>query len=169
VLAADTYPLSNEGLREARHPELIVDLVGPARRITFDENHFGVSETGSVTQLMRRYRLQGAIAVLIVVAVLFLWRSASSLLPPRESGDALASAKGAVAGRDSLDGMAALLYRGVPEKQLLDTCFNEWSKTAPRNSRAAAVQSALKNEITRKGAVPVDAYRAACEILTRKT
>ena len=28
-----------------------------ARRVIFDENHFGVVETGSVTKLMRKYRL----------------------------------------------------------------------------------------------------------------
>lgn len=164
VLANDTFVLSNEGLRDARDPEFIVKLAGPATRITFDENHFGVSETGSVTALMRRYRLQGAMMILIIVAALFLWRSASSLLPPRESGDALASAKGAIAGRDSLEGLAALLHRGVPEKQLLDTCFAEWSKSSPRERRSDAIRA----EIARHASSPVDAYRAASRILTEK-
>jgi hypothetical protein len=179
VLVADTYPLSNEGLREAPDPALISRIDGPATRITFDENHFGVSETGSVTKLMRRYRLQGAVAILMVAAVLFLWRSASSLLPPRDSPirslDTPAAGRGAIAGRGSLDGLAALLHRGVPEKQLLDACFAEWRKSTlhgsqgfrePGTARAAA---AIENEIARQGArAPVDAYRAACRILTEK-
>jgi len=182
VLAADTFPLSNEGLREARNPEQIAKLIGPAHRIIFDETHFGVVETGSVTQLMRRYRLQGAIAILIVVAALFLWRSASSLLPPRESGDpdgraASGAAQDAVAGRDSLEGLTALLHRGVSKKELLDTCFSEWMKSAPRQSRAGlaadrlridGVAERVKQELAR-AANPVDAYRAACRILTEKT
>jgi len=174
VLVADTFPLSNEGLREARDAGLIARIAGSATRITFDEDHFGVSETGSVTKLMRQYRLQGAVAILIVAAALFLWRSVSSLLPPR--GGALASSQGAIAGRDSLEGLAALLHRGVPEKQLLDVCFAEWSNSIsrgtrgspdPRTPRAAA---AIEDEIARQGArAPVDAYRAACRILTEKT
>ncbi len=178
VLVADTYPLSNEGLREARDAGLIARIAGSATRITFDENHFGVSETGSVTTLMRRYRLQGAVTVLIVVAALFLWRSASTLLPPRQSDGASASGHGAIAGRDSLEGLAALLHRGVPEKQLLDACFAEWSKSTSRASpgsygssepRTARAAAAIEDEIARQGArAPVDAYRAACRILTEK-
>jgi hypothetical protein len=170
VLAAETFSLSNEGLRDARDPQFITLLAGAAQRITFDENHFGVTETGSIAKLLRRYRLQGAVAVLIIVAALFLWRSASSLLPPRASGDP-ASSKGATAGRDSLDGLAALLHRGVPEKQLLAACFAEWSKSAPRDPRSELIEQ----EIASAGAAStvkvsiVNGYRAACEILTRKT
>jgi hypothetical protein len=176
VLMADTFPLSNEGLREARDAALIAALAGPATHITFDENHFGVIETGSVTKLMRRYRLQGAVAILVVVAILFLWRSASSLLPPREHGDPAGAPQGAVVGRDSLEGLAALLHRGVPEKQLLDACFAEWSKRSSHGPRAShgfagsREQNVAASIETRNGArAPVDTYRTACRILTEKT
>jgi hypothetical protein len=169
VLAADTYPLSNEGLRDARDTALIVKLAGPATRITFDEDHFGVTETGSVTALMRRYRLQGGVAILILVAALFLWRNATSLLPPHDSGDALASAKNAVAGRDSLEGLAALLHRGVPEKQLLETCFSEWSKSTNKSGSDERRAQRLHEAIATNAKSPVEAYRAACRILTEKT
>ena len=168
LLLADSFPLSNEGLRNARDPELIARMIGPARRVIFDENHFGVVEAGSVTQLMRRYRLQGAVGILLVVAALFLWRSASSLLPPREIATATGAAKNAVAGRDSLEGLTALLHRGVSKKELLDACFAEWSKSAPRESRAGRAAARIEEEIGR-GGNPVDAYRAACRILTEKT
>jgi hypothetical protein len=190
VLVADTYPLSNEGLREARDAGLIARIAGAATHITFDENHFGVSETGSVTKLMRRYRLQGAVVILIVAAALFLWRSASSLLPPRgapfesqfKASGALGTSQRAIAGRDSVEGLAALLHRGVPEKQLLDACFAEWSKSISRgahgsrgarghnDARMPRAAAAIEDEIARQGArAPVDAYRAACRILTEKT
>ena len=59
----------------------------------------------------------------------------------------------------------ALLQRGVPEKQLLDTCFAEWSKSAPRESTGSRATS-MKQEIAREGAAaPVAAYREACRIL----
>ena len=158
ALVADSFPLSNEGLREARDAGFLASLSGPATRVVFDENHFGVVETGSVTTLMRKYHLEGAIAVLALAAGLFLWRSTSSFLPPRKTREAEP-----VAGRDSIDGLAALLYRGVPEKNLLDTCFAEWSKSTPGERRTGAVE----DEIRRKRAV-VEGYRAACQALADK-
>ena len=136
VLVADTYPLSNQGLRDARDAAYIANIIGPATHITFDENHFGVAETGSIAKLMRRYRLQGAIGMLLAVAALFLWRNTSSLLPPRT-----VVADAAVEGRDSLEGLAALLHRGVAQKQLLDTCFNEWRNRRSANRRHERTRS----------------------------
>ena len=158
VLVADSFSLSNEGLREARDAAFLAGLAGPATRIVFDENHFGVTETGSVTTLMRKYHLEVAIAVLALAAALFLWRSASSFLPPRES-----RAMDAIAGRDAIDGMTALLVRGVPEKNLLNACFAEWSKSATREPRAAAVEDQIRGARD-----PVEAYRAACQALAKE-
>jgi len=123
ALVSESYPLSNEGLREERNVRLIAKLAGAANKVVFDENHFGVVETGSITKLMRKYDLEGALAVLALVAGLFLWRSGSSLLPSRAPG-----AEQAVTGRDSLDGMVALLRRGIPEKDLLRVCYREVQK-----------------------------------------
>jgi hypothetical protein len=131
VLVDNSYPLSNEGLREDLDSELIVKLAGSAKEIVFDENHFGVVETGSVTKLMRKYHLEGAIGVLLVVAVLFLWRSASSLLPSRAP-----RAEQAVTGRDSLEGMTALLRRGIAEENLVRVCVEEWKKTSLNDHKA---------------------------------
>jgi hypothetical protein len=160
VLAADTFALSNEGLREARDAELVAALAGPARHIIFDENHFGVIEAGSVAKLMRKYQLEGAIAILAVVAALFLWRSASSLLPPRR-----ALAQDAVAGRDSLAGMTALLHRGVAERDLLDTCFAEWSRVEGKSGRAARADEEIRDHAKD----PVAAYKAVCRVLSKHT
>jgi hypothetical protein len=123
VLVSESYALSNEGLREERNARLIAKLAGAANEVVFDENHFGVVETGSITKLMRKYNLEGALAVLALVAGLFLWRSASSLLPSRAPG-----AEQAVTGRDSLDGMVALLRRGIAEKDLVRVCYGEVRK-----------------------------------------
>jgi hypothetical protein len=160
VLAADTFALSNEGLREDRNAELVAALAGPARHIIFDENHFGVIETGSVAKLMRKYRLEGAIAILAAVAALFLWRSASSLLPPRR-----ALADDTIAGRDSLAGMTALLHRGVAERDLIATCIAEWSRVEGKSGRARQVEE----EIRGHAKDPVAAYRLACRVLSKKT
>jgi hypothetical protein len=159
VLAADTFALSNEGLRDARKTQLIAALAGPAHRILFDENHFGVVETGSVAKLMRKYHLEGAIAILALVAGLFLWRSASSLLPPRR-----ATTDEAIGGRDSLAGMTALLHRGIQERDLMDTCFAEWSRVEGRSSRAPQVEEQIRSHANDS----VAAYRAASRVLSKK-
>jgi len=161
VLLADSYPLSNEGLREERDSDLIVALAGPATEIVFDENHFGVVETGSVTKLMRKYHLEGAIAVLLLVAILFLWRSASSLLPSRAP-----RAEQAVAGRDSLEGMTALLRRGIAEKDLVRICVEEWKRTSLNGHKSLNIDpsDAL---IDHKNVVI--AYREIAKALVEKT
>lgn len=150
ALIADSYPLSNEGLREARDPALIVKLAGSADRIVFDENHFGVAETGSIAKLIRKYHLEGALGVLALAAILFLWRSASSLLPSRAPGE-----DQAVAGRDSLDGMTALLRRGIAGKDLVRVCYAEWRKTSPH---VPAPDESVFNQKT-----AVAAYKALME------
>lgn len=160
ALVPYSFPLSNQGLRDTRDAAFLSALVGSAHRVLFDENHFGVVETGSVTKLMRQYHLQSAIAVLAIVAALFLWRSGSSFLPPRTT-----PLKDAVAGRESIDGLSALLRRGVPEADLLDACFAEWSKSARRDDRMARIESEIASAGKRD---PVNAYRAASRVLTEK-
>ncbi len=160
VLLAQSYSLSNEGLREDRDAKLVATLVGPAKRVLFDENHFGIEETGSVTTLMRKYHLEAAVVVLLIGTALFLWRSSSSLLPPRH-----VELRQAVAGRDAQEGMIALLERSVPEQNLLNVCFSEWSRTAAGNRRAAQAKVALEIDPKRKA---VETYRAVREALTQK-
>jgi hypothetical protein len=157
VLVAQSYPLSNEGLREARDAQEIARLLGPVSKVTFDENHFGIEESGSVTTLMRKYHLEPAIGVLLLTALLFLWRNASSLLPPRSSKE-----QQAVAGRDAQEGLVSLLERSLPEKDLLDTCYAEWSRTQPGNRRAHILEAEIAR---RAGKQPIEIYRAACTAL----
>jgi hypothetical protein len=160
VLVADSYPLSNEGLRESRDAASIVRLLGPVRKVAFDENHFGVSESGSVTMLMRKYHLEGALALLSIVVGLFVWRSSSSFLPPREN-----TRDQTVAGRDSTEGLTALLRRSVPEPELLDACFREWNRSSPPARQAELVEA----EIARwAGKEPMEAYRAVKKSLETK-
>jgi hypothetical protein len=160
ALLSQSYSLSNEGLRESRDAAFISNLLYNNPTISFDENHFGIQETGSVTTLMRKYHLEPAVGVLILTALLFLWRSASSLVPPARSGR-----KDAVAGRDAQEGMVSLLERSVPEKDLLSTCYSEWARTAAGNRRANILQA----EIARRAGEPlVEIYRAASQIFTQK-
>jgi hypothetical protein len=109
--------------------------------------------------LIRKYRLQGALAMLLVVAGLFVWRSASSFLPPRVNGGPLTSGE-----RDSREGLAALLRRSVPEADLLPACLAEWGRSGPPEYRAKLVDEEIKRWAGRD---PVEGYRAAVRALTQ--
>jgi hypothetical protein len=165
VLIGDSFPLSNQGLSEASDGALIAQLVGPAKRVLFDENQFGVSETGSVAVLLRKYRLEAALAMLFSAAGLFVWRNTSPFLPPRE-----AQRSSRVTGRDSQEGLASLLRRNIPEDRLLSECWKEWTRSASlresQQGRAEMVLAEIENENGKQN--PVAGYRAACRILAAR-
>ncbi len=158
VLAGDSYPLSNQGLAEASDGTLISRLIGPAKRVRFDENQFGLSETGSAAVLIRKYRLGAAVGLLCAIAGLFIWRNSSSFLPPRKD-----AGSAPVSGRDLHEGLAALLRRNIPPGQLLSACWKEWTRSAPQPSRADVIQSEIQNWTGRD---PIAGYRAICRTLT---
>lgn len=129
VLMADAFPLSNEGLRFARESRLLAWLLGEARQVVFDETHLGVTAPAGTMALIRRYRLQPVLATLVVLTLLFAWRAATPLLPaPRPVRDA--DAASAVSGRDAAAGIAGLLRRGLPPRQLLPAAAESWRQTA---------------------------------------
>ena len=140
ILVSDTYFLSNEGLHEAASPELLAALVGPARTVLFDESHLGISEHPGLMTLARRYRLQGALAALGLLAALFVWRNALSLLPPRPA-DARAAGDAPVAGRDAAAGFLNLLRRGVAPRDLPALCVAQWRQHLPPGAGGAAAEA----------------------------
>jgi hypothetical protein len=125
VLCSETYLLSNEAMANARSPEFLSWLVGPSRTILFDETHLGISYRPGIAHLLRRYRLQGFLCMLIVLGFLFVWKNATSLLPRRRreriTDDALHAG-------DSLDALSSLLRTHTPRRALLPTCVEEWRK-----------------------------------------
>jgi hypothetical protein len=160
VLVGDSFPLSNQGLSDSSDAALITRLIGPAKRVLFDENQFGVSDTGSAAVLIRKYRLGTAIGMLFAIAGLFIWHSSASFLPPRADTRAAP-----VSGRDSHDGLAALLRRNIPINQLLPTCWNQWMRSAPQRWRAEVVQAEIQQWTGRD---PAAGYRAICRVLTER-
>lgn len=125
VVATDSYFLSNEALWKARHADLLAWFVGPAELAVFDEAHLGVVEESGMGVLLRRYRLHGLIGALVVLAGLFVWKNAISLVPaPAEAGR-----RDFVVGKDAASGFVNLLRRNIPPAKLLEVCFEEWTKT----------------------------------------
>ena len=154
VLSADTFVLSNEALAQEPRAVLVSWLVGSHRTIVFDETHLGVLERPGVVSLMRRYRLHGFVAAILLVAVLFVWRVSVPTVPshhdsPEGIGEILT-------GRDAAAGLVTILRRGIPPADILRVCRSEWTKTF-RERRPELVAALDGVPIGTKD--PVEGYR----------
>ena len=168
VLVDSVYPFSNEALATDRDTPLLDRLLGENRTVMFDERHLGLSEDASIAMLARKYRLTGLVAGLLILAVLFIWRNSTSLLPPRrrvkESSAALAT------GRDAASALQHLLRRNITEHDLIPACLAEWEKTR----HGARSYSSEKLDILRQMATAkskrgaVDVYRAMQSIISQR-
>lgn len=160
VILADAYVLSNEAMLGDRRPGLMSWLVGDHRRIVFDESHHGIAWSNSLGDLARKYGLAGFLLGLLLLAGLYVWMSASPLLP-REAEEIVLDSR--VSGRDSAAGLINLLRRNIPEKALLDECVTAWESARP-----GPVSDARRAEVRRllAGASdPAAAYRAITRAL----
>ena len=168
VLASDSYFVSNEAMFKDRHAELLVWLVGSGRHLVFDEAHLGIAETPGVASLMRKYRLHGLAAGLLLLAGLFIWKNSTSLVPPPP----VEPEADYVPGKNAATGFVNLLRRSIPPRELFAVCFAEWKKTAgtsgqhsrPRQLQAEAIFQA-ENELPPRQQNPVVAYQKISETL----
>jgi len=172
VLCSDSYFLSNEAMRNERHPELLAWLVGSASDVIFDETHLGIQENTGTMSLMRKYRLGGVIASLCLLGVLFIWMSAVSLTPKRDMAEETRAS--ITEGRDAAAGLENLLRRNIPSKKILAVCFEEWQRTqAGLSAREVSPDKRLliQDIVDRENAAPlrernpVRAYRKICGIV----
>jgi hypothetical protein len=147
VIATDSYCISNEAMGKDRHADLLAWLIGANRNVVFDEAHFGIVETSGLATLMRKYRLHGLAAGLILIAGLFIWRNSTSLVPPHASEEK----EDFVTGKDSASGFVNLLRRSIAPRDLLETCFSEWKKSVaaagkPSAARLQQAEAVLQSE-----------------------
>lgn len=168
VMASDSYFISNEALRRDRHADLLAWFVGPARTVVFDEAHFGIVESQNVTALMRKYRLHGIVVGLVLLAGLFIWKNSSAFvpLPPARATE------DSVLGRQVVDGFVNLLRRNIAPRDVLATCFEEWTKSLAQGAghsitRVDQAQAVIEAENARAQSErnPVQAYREICRRL----
>ena len=173
VLASDSYFHSNEALRQDRVTPLLAWLAGDNARVVFEETHLGSELSPGIMTLARRYRLHGLGAGLLLLAGLFVWRGATSLVPRAEE---IAPDDGEIViGKDSAAGFVNLLRRAVPPADLIPLCLAEWRKTVPRDRpdlarKAAAMQDLVNLEAAKpvKEQKPVDTYRQLSRIVGEK-
>jgi hypothetical protein len=148
VVATDPFLLSNEAMLSDRHPDLLAWIIGPARRVVFDEVHLGVARPQGIMVLVRRYRLTGFFAALGVLAAVYVWRVALPFAPP--AGDR-AEDDPATHPRSTSAALVHLLRRGLAGTQLVHACVTVWKR-----SFAAAADPSLVRELDRLANSPDD-------------
>jgi hypothetical protein len=173
ILSADSYFLSNEGLRNDRYPALLAWLAGVNAGMVFDETHLGVEEQPGIMTLARRYRLEGFLLGLLLLAALFVWKNTVSVAPAYE--DELPGGVEFARGKDSTEAITNLLRRSVPPANLLETCLTEWRRALGHDragnerkyKRMEAVAEAVRGQrVTAAGLV--EAYRAIAQIVAER-
>jgi hypothetical protein len=132
VLLASTYPLTNRAMAERRDSALLAYLFGDAHGVVFDETHLSVVNDPEIITLLRRYGLFPSLFAVILIALLYIWRSRYSLLPRQRTTSANESI---VPGKAGDEIFRQLLRRSVPSGQALGVCAGLWRKSFPNDTR----------------------------------
>lgn len=171
MLASDSYFISNEAMLKDRHADLLAWLVGPNNRVVFDEAHLGTVESPGIAALMRKYRLHGLMAGLLLLAGLFIWKNSTSLAPPHADE----RREDFIAGKDATSGFVNLLRRNIPSREVFAACFAEWKKSVGPSgavSRARLDQAEtmfhLEQSLPAKDRNPVATYKQISETLGKR-
>jgi hypothetical protein len=129
LLLLNPQRLNNETLASNAHSRALASaLLAGESNVVFEETHLGLEESGSIAGLARRYRLQGLIAGVLIIAALFVWNRSVSFPPPNsfeQKTDSL------VAGADARSMFAGLLSRHLPAESLIGACVAEWNRVRP--------------------------------------
>jgi hypothetical protein len=173
LLVADSYPFSNEAMFKDRSASFLTYVLGGSHDAIFDEAHLGVAESAGIASLMRRYRLEGLICSLVLVAGLFVWKNSQSLVPPYE--EIQTDAGPVVMGRDSSSGFINLVRRGVPPSKIIAVCFKEWTDSVGRTvfpppHKLVEVERLIaeQKQVDGQRSSQVETYRRIAEILKRR-
>jgi len=157
VVALHSNELSNEILGGDNSMEAVLPpLLGANTSIVFEETHFGLEESGSIAGLARRYRLQGLIAGLLLLAVLFIWNRSVSFPPPSDFERARQTQ---LSGADAQAVFAGLIARHLTPPALIEACVAEWNRLRPRQRVVVEISNKFD---------PVAAYRHIQEGLRPK-
>jgi hypothetical protein len=168
VMAADSYLLSNEALRNHRSSGLLAWLMVPGHDILFDEFHKGLVKQPGVAGLARQYRLHWVFGAIFVVAGLFIWRQAAIFVPSVQSERGPSDAPPAV-GRDTSQGLVHLYRQHISPKKVMTVCFQAWKSQAAQRVSSSRIDEVrvLVEQATAdsRKEVHVETYKQICELL----
>jgi hypothetical protein len=162
VLFSASDDFSNQSVAALDRLASVSAALGQNSRVVFDEQHFGIAESGTIVGLARRFRLMGMAAGLAFCAALFLWKNASGFPPP-----AAATRSETFSGRTSMSGLFTLLRRHIKPQDLAAVCWSEWlagNRGSVTPDRMARAQTILRDFAGR----PLDAVREIQTVLHSK-
>lgn len=169
LVLTDSYPFSNEAQTNNRHTPFLLSLLGDRTRIVFDESHLGVLNEPGLMNLVRQYHLHGIVAGGLLLFVVLLWQGSGSLIPVDSNRDMGSDTRGVVGGRDSSDGLVALLETGLNPRQLLDECVSRHLAAHPARRTPVEIISKARDIATRTrtGKLATD-YNLIAGLLSKK-
>jgi hypothetical protein len=157
---AESDDFANQSTASMDRFETVTRAIGAANDVVFDEQHFGMRESGTVIGLARRFRLTGFALGLGLCAALMLWR-AGSPFPPLDPPPAERHS-----GRTAHAGLVSLLRRNIPQTEVAGLCWQEWLSSHSRQiapERAGRAAAVLRDSVN-----PVDAIRQIQSALQSK-
>jgi hypothetical protein len=164
VLIADSYLLTNGSLANGRETGFLGWLFRKPITVLFDESHFGLTENPGVVSLARRYGLESAFFVLLMLAFLFVWANRYSLLPKtpdRSPGNLI------VPGQGGETVLVNLLRRSLSPKDLLSTSAELWRKAGHDAGKVRKLDQFLPTLDPRSSVV--DRYNQLSQRLNERT
>ncbi len=177
VLTSGSYYFSNESVFNERQTGLLVWFLGKENTFIFDESHFGIQQNTGVVDLAIKYRLYWFALSGIILAGLFIWKSTSGFVPPRDEEDMIKS-RGMPSSRNYKEGMVSLFRRNLQEKDILLICVEEWKKSFVTGNQISGqtgkmldnIQSVLHHEKSKspKKQSAVDAYNLISQIVSKR-
>jgi hypothetical protein len=162
VFVGKAMLLSNEGLHKGRDSALLLSILGGRRHVVFEESHLGIVQSGSVGQLLRRYRLGGAALVLLVLAALFFWRMSSASLP-----EAAVEPEPETLPQD--DALISLVRGAIPSATLGASALALWSHGGGTLKSWSAARRSRVEQALRGGGPPRAAWTRDHESLKRNS
>ena len=170
VLSSLSYFVSNEAMRRERHPALLTWLIGSNKKVVFDEYHHGLATRTNTAMLIRRYGLQSVLVGLFILALLYIWRHSTSLVPPTTDPT---SKLGIAKGKDTASGLTNILRRHIPLNTLLQHSFEAWNQTTLKHDQKTEQKRTqivtLLKQSPQKDKNPVTTYKEICAIIKTST
>ncbi len=171
VMMADSYLLSNEAMRKERFVDLLAWLLKPPNGVLVDESHLGLTQQSGIAGLALKYRLQGVIAVVILLTVLLIWQQTAIFAPrPRDPKASDGRENPTGIDGDTADGLTHLMRQHIAEAQLLQICYERWidsaaAATLPEEKKAHVKALITAYQQAPRAQDPVAIYRHICQSL----
>ncbi len=130
----------------------------------------GITESGGIVTLARKYHLEGMAAALLLLLGLFIWKNSTSFLPPLEPASFQQNEPDdSVAAKDISAGLANLLRRNVPRKQLSQVCLKEWEASQHGGRSYSPAKLECVRNLARQEGDAAETYRRISKILTERS